>query len=145
MLFFRYLIQDNWLLSTSCIIKAIQYFGILYKMVFMVGNNAKSETQGTWGDQKISRSSTDHNSAQGTKSTSPAARNQPIRTTGANREGRYSIRQCQRNTNFPGGILSQLINETRQQIVENEAQTNKLYQRLQVFESLLNQLEDQEK
>lgn len=111
----------------------------------MVQDDAKSETQRAWRDQKISGNSADHNGTQRINFTSPTVRNQPIGTTRANREGRYSVRQCKRNPNLPGGILSQLINETRHQIVENEAQTKNLYERLQVFESLLNQLEDQEK
>ena len=111
----------------------------------MVGDNAKGETQRAWGDKKISRSSADHDGATGIDLASSTVRNQSLGTTRTNREGRYSVRQCKSNGSLPGGILSQLINETRQQIVENEAQTKNLYERLQVFESLLNRLDDQEK
>ena len=111
----------------------------------MVRHNAESETQRTWGDKEAARSSCDCNSAERINFASGTVRNQQIGTARTNREGRYSVGQFKPGANLPGGILSQLINETHQQIADNEAQTKNLYERLQVFESLLNQLEDQEK
>lgn len=114
-------------------------------MGFMVGDNAKSEAQRAWGDQKISGSSADHDGAKRIDSTGSTVRNQQVGTSRTNREGRYSVRQSKPSANLPGGILSQLINETHQQIADSEIQTKNLYERLQVFESLLSQLEEKEK
>ncbi len=114
-------------------------------MGFIIRDNAKSEAQRAWRDQKVSGSSANHDGTKRIDCTSSTVGNQQIGTARTNREGRYSVGQSKPGANLPGGILSQLINETHQQIADNEAQTKNLYERLQVFESLLNQLEDQEK
>lgn len=100
--------------------------------------DAENETPRAWGDKESSQHRSNSRSCEGARLASTAARNQPIR---ANR----TIWQRSDFPNgfggsTPGGIVNQLIEESREQLDYHVKEVEKLTERLQGLEALQQQL-----
>lgn len=107
--------------------------------MFMVYRNAKDEAQGVWGNQEASWNSFNFHSFERNRRTSPGIGNQSLGIDRADWEGSNTTSESECS---PGGILDQLIDETRQEITECETKLNKLGDRLQKLLSFREQLDE---
>jgi len=113
---------------------------ILYKMTFMVFDNGKNEAHGTWRAEETGRYSLNFRGCQGIRLPGAAIRNQSLRVSRANREGSNFSNGS--GDSAAGGILSQLIEETSNQLAFHLEQAEKLRERLEGIEALRQQLKE---
>ena len=102
----------------------------------MVFTNAEDKTFGTWREQEAGQCVSDSNRAQGIRPPGRTARHQPIRTGRAN--GATSTTERPGGI-VTGGILDQLIDDTRKQL----HQTAEHLQRLEALREQLGKKPDE--
>ena len=100
----------------------------------MARKNAKSQALRVWGDQKVSNSINHLNRDGEVEGDGTRLENQPIRTGGEDCTGHNS--GWRKGGTTVGGILSQLIEEARDQLVYHESQIKKLEQRIEQLQQL---------
>jgi len=100
--------------------------------------NAENQTPRAWGDKEGSQHGSNFRSCQGARFPSEAVRNQPLRVNRTSWQGSNFSNGSGGST--PGGIVTQLIEESREQLAHHVKEVEKLTERLEGLEALQQQL-----
>lgn len=100
--------------------------------------NAENETPRAWGDKENRECGSNFRSCQGAGSPSEAVRNQSLRVDRTSWQGSDFASRFRGST--AGGIVIQLIEESREQLDYHVKEVEKLTERLQGLEALQQQL-----